>query len=170
MDNEMLKIRKYPDPVLRMKAEPVDELTDDLLQLAEEMIDVMYQDDGVGLAAPQVGESVRLIVIDLGEGPLVLFNPEIVEKNDELEPLEEGCLSFPDIRVNISRPNQVIVHAVNKEGKKVEIKAEGMAAKVFQHEIDHLNGVLIIDHASSIQRSLLKPKLKKLEKEASLTP
>ena len=159
-----MKILIYPNPVLRKEAESVQAIDDDLRKLADEMIDLMYTDDGIGLAAPQVGISKQLIVLDIGEGPIVLFNPKIIELSDEHEPMEEGCLSFPDIRISISRPKRIKVTGMNQEGDTVQFEAEGLPAKVFQHEIDHLNGVLIIDYASSIQRTLIRSKLKKLEK------
>jgi len=163
----MRTIVTYPDPVLRRKAEPVSDINEEILELIEDMTDAMYGDDGVGLAAPQVGESKRLIVVDAGEGLTVLINPEIIQKSGEEASLEEGCLSLPDIRVDVSRPSSVVVHGLNEKGKKIELEAEGLLARVFQHEIDHLNGVLIIDHASSVQRSLLKSRLRGLGKAAS---
>jgi peptide deformylase len=160
----MLKIRTFPDPVLRQKAEPVETIDDSMRELADKMLEVMYQDEGVGLAATQVGITKRLIVLDSGEGPMICFNPEIIKKGDELETMEEGCLSLPEIRVNTNRPKSIRLKAIDEQGKPIEIQVEGLIARVVQHEIDHLNGVLIIDYASSIQLTMLKSKLKKMKK------
>ena len=162
----MRKIVTYPNPVLRQVAEAVEEIDGEIRQLVEEMTDAMYADDGVGLAAPQLGVSKRIVVVDAGEGLTTLINPEIVRREGEEISMEEGCLSLPEIRVNVSRPTRALVRGMNEEGEPVEIEAEGLLARVFQHEIDHLNGILIIDHASTVERSLLKPRLRKLEKEA----
>lgn len=161
----MLEIVKYPHPVLREEAEPIDTIDDEVKQLIDDMSDAMYLDEGVGLAANQVGVAKRLLIMDAGDGFKVFINPEIVEKGDEEEAMEEGCLSLPDIRVTISRPKEIVVRAQDETGEVFEARAEGLHARVFQHEIDHLNGVLIIDHASTVQRSLIKSKLRKLEKE-----
>jgi peptide deformylase len=118
------------------------------------------------LAANQVGVLKRIIVVDAGEGPIKIINPEIVQKSEEKASFEEGCLSLPDIRINLSRPISVVVAGRNLQNHSVEYRAEGLLARILQHEIDHLNGVLIVDRASSIQRSLLKSKLKRLEKQA----
>jgi peptide deformylase len=129
------------------------------------MTKVMYEKDGVGLAANQVGVLKRFIVVDAGDGPIKIINPEIVHQSEETASFEEGCLSLPDIQIKLNRPVSVLVKGRNLQNQPVEYRAEGLLARVFQHEIDHLNGVLIIDRASSIQRSLLKSKLKRLEKQ-----
>jgi peptide deformylase len=159
----MLTIRVYPDPILRRKADKIED-PDQIRDLVEKMFDAMYQNDGIGLAAPQVGLSRALITVDTEEGPVALINPEIIQTSDETGSLEEGCLSLPDIRVSVERPRQVTVRALNLRGEEVEIRAEGLLAVVLQHEIDHLNGILIIDRASSVSRNLFKKQLKKLEK------
>lgn len=162
----MLEIVTYPAPLLRDVAESIDQIDDDLRTVIDEMIDTMYQGDGVGLAAPQVGLSKKIIVIDdrQGEGPQAFINPEIVYKSDEQEKMEEGCLSLPGIQVDVWRSTHVRVQAMNLHGEKIEVEADGYFARILQHEIDHLNGVLLIDHASSIQRKLMKSKLRRLEK------
>ena len=160
----MLTIVKYPNPVLRRKANSIHDIDEEIRRLSDDMIETMYTDEGIGLAAPQVGVSKRLIVLDVGQGPMILINPEIVRLEEEQHTVEEGCLSLPGIRIDITRPTQIIVRGIDDQGETREIQAEGLIARVLQHEIDHLNGILIIDHASSIQRSLLKPKLKKLTK------
>jgi len=163
----MLKIVKYPEAVLRQKAEPVLNIDKEMHALIDQMAESMYRDDGAGLAAPQVGISKRLIVLDGGKGFLSLFNPEILEKETTMQSLEEGCLSLPGIRLDVSRSSRIRIRATNDQGKVIEMEAEGLIARILQHEIDHINGILIIDHASSIQRALLRPKLKKLEKAVS---
>ena len=160
----MLTIVKYPNPVLRRKANSIHDIDEEIRRLSDDMIETMYTDEGIGLAAPQVGVSKRLIVLDVGQGPMILINPEIIHSKEEQHTVEEGCLSLPGIRIDIARPKQTIVRGIDDKGETREIQAEGLIARVLQHEIDHLNGILIIDHASSIQRSLLKPKLKKLTK------
>jgi peptide deformylase len=162
----MYKIVTYPNPVLRRKADPIDEIDDDIRRVTDHMVETMYKEEGIGLAAPQVDVSKRLIVVDIGQGPIALFNPEIIRRTDEEETIEEGCLSLPGIRIHVSRPNRIVFRGLTDQGKWEEIEADGLLARVFQHEIDHLNGILIIDHASSIQRSLLRSKLRKLEKES----
>ena len=162
----MLKVITYPNPILREKAEKVDRIDKAFRQFVDEMTEIMYTQDGVGLASTQVGILKRVIILDVGEGPIKIVNPEIVEKSNETESLEEGCLSLPDIRIHITRPTSVVVKGRDLKNNPVEYRAEGLLARVFQHEIDHLNGILIIDRASAVQRSLLKSKLKKLEKIA----
>jgi peptide deformylase len=154
-------IKIYPASVLRRKAASVEKMNADVRHLIERMTEVMYEAEGVGLAAPQVGDSRRIIVIDVGEGPSALVNPEIVESDDGSVSIEEGCLSLPDIHVHVHRPGAVRVRGFDADGKTVDQTLEGMSARAIQHEIDHLNGVLIIDHASALQKSLLKNRLKK---------
>jgi peptide deformylase len=161
----MLKIVAYPEPVLREKALPIEIVDDDLRRLSDEMFDAMYGDDGVGLAAPQIGVSKRLIVIDVDGDAVAMINPEIVESSLEKATQEEGCLSVPGIRLDITRPAAVRVKGMGIDEKVLDYRAEGLLARAFQHEIDHLNGVLIIDHASSVQKILFKNKLRKLEKQ-----
>ena len=165
-NSKMLKIITYPDPVLRKEAEPIIEINDSFREFVDEMTEVMYEDDGVGLAANQVGILKRVIVLDGGEGLIKIINPEIIQQSEEKDSFEEGCLSLPDIQVKLSRPTSVVVAGRDLQNQPVKYRAEGLLARVFQHEIDHLNGVLIIDRVSSIQRSLLKSKLKRLEKQA----
>jgi len=160
----MLKIVTYPDPFLRQMAEEVDTFDDSLHVLLDQMQEVMYHDDGVGLAAPQIGVSKRIIVLDDGNGLIHLMNPEIITSGSNEEVVEEGCLSLPGIIVPVSRPGEVVVKGLNESGDPVKYEADALLARILQHEIDHLNGILIIDHISSIQRSLIKNKLKQLEK------
>ena len=152
-----MEIRKYPDPVLRKKCKPVERVTDEEVKLLEEMLSLMYASRGVGLAASQVGISRQLMVANAGEGPLKLINPEIIEVKGK-EKMKEGCLSVPNLEVKIARPFEVVVKALNQNGKSVEIRVRGLLARVLQHEIDHLNGKLIIDHMNPWKRVLFKIK------------
>ena len=167
----MLEILVYGSPVLRKKAVPVEIFDETLQHFVDEMIESMMSADGVGLAAPQVGRSLQLAVIDVTVGkepPLVLINPQITFLSKETEEREEGCLSVPDINVKIVRPSIVSVAYLTATGEKKSIeKAEGLLARAIQHEHDHLNGLMIIDHISMLQRSMLKNKLKKLAESSS---
>ena len=165
------RIRLYSDPVLREKARPVQEITDVERKLAADMLTTMYASPiGVGLAAPQVGILKRLIVIDLNreepEGtPLVLFNPKIQSLAGETIE-EEGCLSFPGITADVKRAAKAVVTARGIDGEPVRIEGKDLLARALQHEIDHLDGVLFIDHLSGLRRQLLRGKLKKLQQQS----
>jgi peptide deformylase len=162
----MFDIIYYGDPILRKKAKPVSVFDGKLKKFVEEMIETMIQNDGVGLAAPQVGISKRIVVIDATKGevpPIVLVNPEFTYLSDNVVEREEGCLSFPDIHLNIKRPEIVSVKAFDETGKEFHIdKAADLLARALQHEIDHLDGLLIIDQVSLLQRKMLSGKLKKI--------
>lgn len=137
-------IRKIGDPILRKKCREVENIDDRLLTLIEDMKETMYDADGVGLAAPQVGILKRLYVIDIGEGPLVFINPEILETSgSQID--EEGCLSVPDQTDEVMRPNYVRAIALNEKGEEFEIEAEELLARAILHEYDHLNGTLFVD-------------------------
>ena len=159
----MDEIKVYPAVVLRRRATEVESVDSSVRSLIERMTDIMYQADGVGLAAPQIGLSKRVIVVDVGEGPVGLVNPEILEAEEDRQSVEEGCLSLPGIRIDVRRPKAVTIRGVNEKGETVVKTVEGLWARAFQHEIDHLNGVMIIDHASLVQKTLLKAKLKRLQ-------
>ncbi len=155
----MYKIRLYGDPILRKKARKVDVFDDNLNEILEEMIETMYLGDGVGLAAPQVGLTLRMFVMDVGDGPKKVVNPSIIEMSEEKETAEEGCLSLPDIFEDVERSVWIEVEYQNERGEPVKERLEGYEARVFQHEYDHLNGILFIDRISPARRVLLKPKL-----------
>ena len=164
-----LQLRYYGDPVLRKKAEPVAEITDAELQLAEEMLITMYATgNGIGLAAPQVGVLKRFLIVDVGEfddeeyEPVMLFNPEILDEEGEIV-AEEGCLSIPNVTADVKRPEKVVVEGINVARERVRIEAEGLLARALQHEIDHLNGVLFIDKLSGLKRQLLAGKLRQIQ-------
>lgn len=152
-----MEILKFPNSVLRKKAEEVEVIDERIHSLAKEMIHAMYCEPGIGLAAPQVGVSERLIVVDLsiGEDPdslIVLVNPEIIVKEGTIK-MDEGCLSVPDINEAVTRAERVVVRGLDLEGREVEIEGEELLAVALQHEIDHLDGVLFIDHISRLKRS-----------------
>jgi len=162
------EIRKYPDPVLKKKTAPIETIDDAVNRLIDDMVETMHAASGVGLAANQVGISLQLAVIDIGEHggegkkhPLVvLINPEIISQEGSVL-AEEGCLSVPDFRETVKRAARVKVRAKDRMGKPFEMEAEGLMAKALQHEIDHLNGILFIDRMSPIKKSIFKRKLKK---------
>lgn len=151
----ILEIVKEPDPVLRRKAEPVTQVTKRIRRLIKDMLETMYSADGVGLAAPQVGVSERVVVVDIGEGPVALINPEISEASGK-EIDVEGCLSIPGTSGYVERAEEVVVNGLNENGRSTRIKAEGLFARALQHEIDHLDGVLFVDHALDIQAEMDK--------------
>jgi len=161
----MLEIKKYPDPILRKKSKEVKEITPEIKQLAQDLIETMLKSEpeGIGLAAPQVGVSKRVIAVATESGPAVLVNPRIVKKSREKEVMEEGCLSLPKVWLDIKRPKEVEVEAIDINGKKLQIRAEGVFAKILQHEIDHLDGILIINRVNPWQK--LKRTLKRSQKK-----
>ncbi|WP_238398555.1 peptide deformylase [Edaphobacter sp. 12200R-103] len=162
------EIVKYPDPVLAKRGEDVTEFGEDLKTLVEEMFESMYAAHGIGLAAPQIGLSKRLTVIDVSfkkvpADKLVLINPEIVEREGK-QFEEEGCLSLPEIREKVNRAAKVRVRAQNVEGEWFEVEGEELLARALQHEIDHLDGVLFIDRLSRLKRDLVHRRIKKMQK------
>lgn len=164
------EILQFPHPVLRQRAEEVREIDERIHRLVEDMTETMYRAPGIGLAANQVGVPSRVIVVDLsaGEQPadrIVLVNPEILCKEGELQ-MEEGCLSVPDLRDSVSRCQRVVVRGLDLDGRRVELEAEDLLAVALQHEIDHLDGILFIDHLSQLKRSRYTAKRKKLRAAA----
>lgn len=165
-----LKVYEYPHPVLKQKAEKVAGVDDELRQLFDDMLETMYAENGCGLAAPQVGVSKRVVVIDIAhEGeepaPLYLANPEIIWSSDETEVCEEGCLSVPEMRAEVERPASVKIRYLDYHGNECEMLAEDFLAVAAQHELDHLDGILYIDKISRLKRQMLLKKLEKLRKE-----
>jgi len=158
-----LDVIHYPHSVLRKNCDVIDNIDGALVQLARDMLETMYTDKGIGLAAPQVGVSRRLIVLDIGDGPLVLFNPQIVEAEGS-DTMEEGCLCLPGINVEVERKAGVRVTGLDTDGREVDIDADELLARALQHEIDHLSGTLIIDKVSKLKRDLLLKKYKKNQK------
>lgn len=164
----LLPIVQYPDPILAKTAEVVTEFNDELKQLAADMAETMYAAPGIGLAANQVGVLKRIIVIDITEDHSdlrVFVNPEVVAHSEELEEFEEGCLSLKGLYEKVKRPERVIVRAQDLDGKPFELEADGLLAVCVQHEIDHLHGVVFIDHLSRLKKDRAKVKLRKLKAE-----
>ncbi len=161
-----LPIIILPAPLLRAKSAPIERVDDDVRRLAADMLETMYAAPGIGLAAIQVGVQRRLLVLDVSEkedeqNPLVMINPEIVKLGDELVPYEEGCLSIPDVRVEIERPSSLTVRFIDREGRPQQLDADGLLATAIQHEIDHLDGRLIIDFLSRLKRDMIVRRFKK---------
>lgn len=146
------EIKKHPDPILRKKCQEVEEITPEIKRLAEDMVETMEKNQGIGLAAPQVGVLKRIVVLQTEQGPAVFVNPKIIKKSKEKETLEEGCLSFPGFWLKIKRAREVEIEGLDIRGKKISVKAEGFIARILQHEIDHLDGVLIIDKVGFFQK------------------
>ena len=170
-DMAIRKIVQYPHPALLKNAEPIEEINEEIRSLVADMAETMYSAPGVGLAAPQIGVSKQVAVIDTDwkEGSrnlIVLINPEIIDAEGNIN-YEEGCLSVPELMSDIPRKEKVTVKGMNLEGEEIIIEGEGLLAVALQHEIDHLNGKVILDRISSLKRSLYKKKLKKLMKDES---
>jgi peptide deformylase len=162
----VLPILTLPDPVLRKKAKPIERVDAELRQLMDDMLATMYDAPGIGLAAPQVGVLRRLIVMDPAKdeapkSPLVMVNPEILDRSEEMRTHEEGCLSIPDFTAEIERPAKTRVSYIDREGKKREADLEDIWSTLVQHEIDHLNGVLFIDYLSRLKRDMVVRKFTK---------
>jgi peptide deformylase len=160
------ELRFMGDPVLREKSDPVEGVTDEIRTLITDLFDTMYAEEGVGLAAPQVGVPQRVIVVDPRDEdiePFALINPEILHVGEELARDEEGCLSIPGLKEIVERPATVRVAAVNIEGNRIEIDAGGLLARILQHEVDHLDGILFLDRVSALKRKLLLNKWQKVK-------
>ncbi len=166
-------VLQFPDKRLLQRSVEIEEISDEIAELARDMCEVMYDEPGIGLAAPQVGEPVRLIVVDTEwteedaeRSPLILLNPELSEHDGKIL-WKEGCLSVPDFEAEVERAERVLLRAQDLDGKEVEIRAEGLQAVCFQHEVDHLDGILFIDRISRLKRSRYVAKRKKqLKREA----
>lgn len=162
------EIKTYPDPILQKKADKIETVTQDIQDLAKEMIELMYANQGIGLAAPQVGESLCLITVDVS-GPekrqnlQVVINPEIVEGKGEMIS-EEGCLSLPEFKTKVKRCEEVTITGLDLQGRETTIHTEGLQAVCFQHEIDHLQGTVLLDHAGSLKKNMYRKKVKRWEK------
>ena len=173
----ILPILETPDPLLRRKSSPVEGVTPELRTLIDDIFETMYAAPGIGLAAVQVGVPKRVLVIDLQEPeeeggepvrrPLVFINPEIVEESDTLQTYNEGCLSVPEMYAEVDRPDRIRARWLDRDGKAHEEELDGMIAIVLQHEMDHLEGVLFIDHLSRLKRDMILKKLAKARKLAA---
>lgn len=174
-------ITTYGNPVLRQKSEPVAEVTDELRALADRMFGLMYSAEGIGLAAEQIGRTESLFVLDvparadqdeqgrpLNPGvnmPMAVFNPELIGASEETDVMEEGCLSFPGVQVAVTRPKEVVLRYLDRDGKKQTLSAKGLLARAIQHENDHLNGVLLVDHMNVGEKILNFRKLGRLMRD-----
>jgi peptide deformylase len=156
-----LRLHKYGDPILREKAKWVEKIGSEERDLFSYMVKIMSKNEGIGLAAPQVGIDKKIIIADTGKELLKLINPQILEKEGE-DSLSEGCLSLPEIFVPVNRANKIKIEGLNEDKKLVRLTIEGFLARILQHEIDHLNGVLIIDYASSIEKEKIKNNLERI--------
>ena len=164
-----LPILVAPHPILKRKAQPVAEVDARVVKLMDDMVETMYDANGIGLAAPQVGVLDRVIVVDVHEkgepaNPIRLANPEIVWSSDEKAICEEGCLSVPEQYAEVTRPQRIRVRYLDEKNQQQEMEADGMLATCIQHEIDHLNGVLFVDYLSMLKRNILLKKVQKMQK------
>ena len=166
-----LEVLHFPDKRLRKIAVSVKKVDNEIKNIIEQMFFTMYEEKGIGLAATQVNIHKRIIVIDVSENKdkkIFLINPEIISLSDDIDSMEEGCLSVPGFYENVSRPKTVKVSSLDYDGKQIEIEANGLLSTCIQHEIDHLNGRLFVDHISSLKRSRIEKKITKLKKEGNV--
>ena len=164
----LLPILSFPDPRLRTIAKPVEEVTDDIRQLAADMLETMYEAPGIGLAATQVDHHIQLIVMDISEEknqPMVFINPKVTPLTVETQPYEEGCLSVPQIYDKVERPSRVKIEAINLEGQSFEMEVDELLAVCIQHEMDHLNGKLFVDYLSPLKRQRAREKVEKVVRQ-----
>ena len=171
----LLPILTAPDPRLKKKSKPVETVDDDVRRLMDDMLETMYHAIGIGLAAPQVGAAQRVIVVDVArEGekpqPMRIANPEIVWRSEEMTMANEGCLSLPEHYADVERPAAIRLRYLDHENEIREIEAEGLLATCLQHEIDHLDGVLFVDHISTLKRGMILKKLAKAKRSRALQP
>ncbi|MBL7072410.1 MAG: peptide deformylase [Candidatus Omnitrophica bacterium] len=159
-----MEIKTYPDPCLRIKTRKVEKFNGDTVKMLDDMANIMYANQGIGLAAPQVGLGLRALIIDTGDGLMSYINPVIEDESKERSKLEEGCLSLPGITVNVTRPEKITVRAQDAGGKFFLKTLNGLFAKAIQHEIDHLNGKLIIDYLDPVRYFLAVRSLKQAKK------
>ncbi|MGB0575066.1 MAG: peptide deformylase [Alphaproteobacteria bacterium] len=170
----VLPIIKAPDPILKKCCAPVEEVNDEIRTLMDDMLETMYAAPGVGLAAPQVSVHKRVIVVDTSRGdtdrsPIRMANPEILDSSDDLAVYDEGCLSFPDQYAEVERPAKVSVRYLDYNNEVQEIEAEGLLSTCIQHEMDHLDGKLFVDHISMLKRNMILRKMSKLKKSGAVT-
>jgi peptide deformylase len=176
----ILPIIEAPDPRLKIKAKPVKDVDARIRQLLSDMVETMHAAPGIGLAGPQVGEPLRLLVMDVPKdgvpregqalNPMKIVNPEIVWASEELQPWDEGCLSLPEQYAEVVRPAEVKVRYLDENGAKKELHAKGVMAVCIQHEMDHLEGVLFVDHISALRRNMILRKLQKAKKAKQPVP
>lgn len=171
--SKIYPIITIPDSVLRETAAPIERVDDELRGLMDDMLATMYEAPGVGLAAPQIGISRRVIVMDPSRGedpptPIIMANPEILARSDEMNVYEEGCLSIPEVTAEVERPARARVTYLDRDGKTQEAEMDGLLATIVQHEIDHLNGVLFIDYLSRLKRDMIVKKFTKQKRALAL--
>lgn len=171
----ILPIVTYDDPVLREEAVEIDEEYEDLQQLIDDMLETMYNADGVGLAAPQIGKTIQLFVMDsdpmveddeVKYGPMVMINPIILEKKGDKVPMEEGCLSIPEVNDKVFRPEVIVIEYFDRDFNKHRLEATGWTSRVIQHEYDHLKGVLFVDYLSAFKKRIHKTALEDIDSGA----
>ena len=160
-----MDIRTYGDPVLRTQAEPVLVIDDEIRDICELMVEVMIRRNGVGLAAPQIGISKQIFVLDADEEFHILINPELVERSEEVEETTEGCLSVPGVDAPVSRSIRAVVEGLNMKGERIRLEGEGLIARAIQHEMDHLNGRLFLDQLSAARRQSLLREYQRVKRE-----
>jgi peptide deformylase len=161
------RVLHYGEEPLRADSKPVKEISDDVRRLVEDLLETMHAENGVGLAAPQVGVNQRVAVIDIGDGPLILINPRILKRSGK-EICDEGCLSFPGLSEKVERAKRVVAEATDIDGSVYEIEAVGLLARAIQHELDHLDGVLFIDRISKARKLQIKHELEMIKNGESL--
>ncbi len=164
----VLEIKKYPDDILKKKASEITDINGNIQKLIDDMIETMYKSNGIGLAAPQVGVSKRLIIVDISpreenNSLIVIINPQIVSTEGEVLS-EEGCLSLPGFITRLKRNEKVFVKGFDRKGKEIQIETDGLLSRAIQHEIDHLEGILLIDRISPLKRELFRKKYQKIKK------
>lgn len=150
-----MDIRTFGDPVLRGKAEPVQVIDDEIRSICQLMVEVMLRENGIGLAAPQIGIPKRIFVLDVDSELHILINPELVELSEDVEETKEGCLSVPGVDAEVARSTRAVVEGLNLSGKRIRLEGEGLVARAIQHEMDHLNGNLFLDQLSTARRQSL---------------
>jgi peptide deformylase len=165
----VLPIITAPDPRLKVKCEPVAEVDDEIARLIDDMLDTMYLAPGIGLAAPQIGVTKRILVVDVSpkdgpREPIRMANPEIIWSSEELAVYEEGCLSLPEQYADVERPERIKVRYLDEKGEQQEREADGILATCIQHEMDHLDGIIFVDHLSALKRKMILRKLAKQKK------
>ena len=156
-----LELKTYPDTCLRIKTLDVEDFTDETRRMVSAMADLMYKSQGIGLAAPQVGVALKIVIVDIGEGLKVFINPKVIKRSSEKDTFEEGCLSLPGIAVKVTRPKCIEIQASDQDGNVVTGEFDGLEAKAIQHEIDHLRGKLIIDYMNPFTRFISAFKIKR---------
>lgn len=171
----ILPIIWAPDPILKARCMPVESIDDDVRRLVRDMFQTMYAAPGVGLAAPQIGDTRRIVVIDVAgkdepPQPMALINPEILWRSEETQVYEEGCLSLPELYADVERPARVKVRFLDVDGASREIEGDGLLAVCLQHEIDHIDGVLFVDHISALKRNMMLKKMVKAKKTRTREP